>query len=222
MALTRRDRNRAFAVVAAIAAMAPNLAGAQKPARETAVPVSVEFRGDPADGVRGDGGIYFNGVNNVRSELVGNAWGNFVFDTNDDASIDGNRRLVIDFRGQPTPSDVAPSFAADVFFSTIGVTGDASVDGNVRMMKAADVLPRRTRIAWVTGNLQYSLGWNGPENDGHGFLEFRCDRDDGTACEQWTVTPGGDAGLYSVPTKGKATQTYYGTYVMPFSATLLK
>jgi hypothetical protein len=71
----------------------------------------------------GDGeGLYIDGVDNVRAEIVGN----FVFDTNDNARLDLGRRLVLNFRGEGVvpPSPIPPSgaYAVDVFIGTIGVT----------------------------------------------------------------------------------------------------
>jgi hypothetical protein len=97
-------------------------------------------------------------------------------------------------------------------------------------MQLDEQRPRRTRINWVQGNLQYILAWNGPENGPppihHDFVTFTC-ATYASVCTSWTVTPGteggtGLAGLYSIPTKGNATETYLGSYTMPFSITLTK
>lgn len=124
---------------------------------------------------------------------MGNDWRNFVSDTNDNTRLDGGRRLRLDFHTQPVPNPLLSSFDVDAFIGTTGATGDSATDGD----------------------------WNGPEN-GHSFWNFRCDLDNGSACTQWTVTPGGTAGLYSVPTKGNAVETFYASYTMPFSMTLTK
>ena len=198
---------------------------ASKPVTYVSVPLLVSLRDAAAtDGVLSDnGGFYTDGQQNVKAVLVANINGNFVFDTNDQSNIDGGRRLVLDFHGQPNLPFAAPvPFPVDVFLGSLPV--NSTDTDNLQTMRAGETHQRRTRLAWVDGDQQYSLRWDGPEN-GHTFLSFHCDIDDGAVtphCTQWTVTPDGIAGLYSVPTKGKTVDTYYGAYSMPFSMTLLK
>ena len=187
-----------------------------------ALPLNVDFGSDSASdpGLYGDG-LYIDGVHNVRAEIVGN----FVFDTNDNARLDLNRRLVLYFPDEPDVPSGIPSgipenvaYPVDVFIGTIGVTGGAAEDGNLRAMTMGDTLSRRARLNWVVGSKTYSLRWDNPENNVDGLLKFHCDF--GNPCQQWTMTPDGKAGLYSISSGKKPTETYYGSYTMPFSATL--
>ena len=180
------------------------------------VPVAMLMRDNLADGIRSDGlGEYRHGLLNVRSVLNGN----FLFDTNDNSRLDLGRRLHLDFHGQSTP--VFSTLDVDVFIGSLGAAGNPSVDGDLRVMSLSQILLRRTRINWVDGNLQYHLRWDGPDN-GHGFLAFTCTVHNGTVCTRWSVAPNGNglAGLYSIATKGNATEIPHGTYSMPFEMTL--
>ena len=172
-------------------------------------------------GLYGDG-PYFDGADNVRAVLVDNVTGNFVFDTNDNARLDLHRRLVLDFHSQDRlPSSPIPAsgpYAVDVFIGTIGVTGVAADDGDLRAMTAGETLYRRARFGWVAGSKTYSLRWDNVENNGDGLLSFHCDL--GDPCQQWTMTPDGQAGLYAITSGKKPTETRVGSYNMPFSATL--
>ncbi|PWT81793.1 MAG: hypothetical protein C5B57_09810 [Blastocatellia bacterium] len=214
-------------VILGVCAALVGAAGVQgaKPG-STDLQLVVNFTNLSTDGVRSDGqtcseGQYCGGQQNVRAVLLDNSAGNFIFDTNDNARIDGGRRLVLDFHTPSTP--FTNPLPVDVFIGTIVVDSSNPIPGdNLRTMTTGQTLQRRTRIGWVDGNTSYAVAWNGPENDGHGFLNIHCDGNDGTSCIQWTVTPGGTAGLYSSPTKGNVTETYYGSYTMPFSATLFK
>jgi hypothetical protein len=179
--------------------------------------------GATTTGLYGDG-LYIDGVDNVRAVLV---TGNFVFDTNDNARLDLGRRLFLDFHGQSVPSPIPPSgaYAVDVFIGTIGVTGVAADDGDLRAMTAEQTLYRRARIGWTEGTKSYSLRWDNPVNNVDGLLSFHCDF--GDPCQQWTMTPApapapvdGQAGLYSISSGKKPTETYIGSYNMPFSAIL--
>ena len=205
--------NRNVLVVAAVCLAAVltgpvALQGAKPVVNE--VRLNVSFRDLASDGVNSDGGSYQDGIANVRAVLVANDWGNFVFDTNDDAAVDGGRRLVLN-----SPSGV---ISADVFIGTIGVTGNASTDGNLRtLLETSGPLPRKMNVSWVAGNLLYSLRWNGI--NGASISIFKCVASPSGTCIQWTAS-GGDAGLYSIPTKGRATETYLGTFSMPFEMTL--
>jgi hypothetical protein len=176
---------------------------------------------DIANGLYGDDdGLYFDGVDNVRAEIVGN----FVFDTNDNARLDSGRRLFLEFHGQSVPSPIPPKgeYAVDVFIGTIGVAGVAAEDGDLRAMTMGDTLYRRARFNWVAGSKTYSLRWDNVENDG--LLEFHCDL--GNPCYEWTMrptmTPDGPepAGLYVITSGKNPTETRVGSYNMPFSATL--
>ena len=162
-------------------------------------------------------GPYSDGEGNVRAVLV---TGNFVFDTNDNARLDFHRRLVLDFNNQPdVPSGIpAGPYPVDVFIGTIGVTGVPAADGDLRAMITGQTLHRRARIGWTEGTQSYSLRWDNPVNNVDGLLKFHCDF--GDPCQQWTMTPDGPAGLYSISSGKKPTETYYGSYNMPFSATL--
>jgi hypothetical protein len=86
-------------------------------------------------------------------------------------------------------------------------------------MTANQTLYRRARIGWVEGTKTYSLRWDNVENNGDGLLSFHCDA--GDPCQQWTMTPEGHAGLYSITSGKKPTETRVGSYNMPFSATLI-
>lgn len=190
---------------------------AAKPAAD--VPLTVTLGDALSDGLRSDGGIYLNGTANVKAVLLSNSNGNFIFDTNDATGVDLGRRLKIDFKGQVGPFASRPAFPADVFLGTLATNSDPT--NNLRTMSLGQTLARRTRVSWVEGSTQYSLAWNGTlDGHSHGYVNFRCDI--GSPCTQWTVTPGGLAGLYSIPTKGNSTETYIGTYSMPFSMTLQK
>jgi hypothetical protein len=184
--------------------------------------LSVQLRNDSGDGVLSDAqGLYVDGITNVRAVLLDNTAGNFIFDTNDSSNLDGGRRLRLHFHGQPSPFATASQpFDIDTFLGTLGVNGNGT-DRSLRTMHINDVLPRRMRIGWAEGNVSYSLAWNGPEN-GHSFVNFTCvaPTDTQAACTTWVATPNGSAGLYSVPTKGKFVETFYGTYTMPFQMTL--
>jgi len=197
---------------------------AVKPSPFVEVSVIVSFQNAPADGVKSDGGAYTDGQQNVRAVLLANSNGNFVFDTND-GNGDGGRRLYLDFNGQTTPFLSATPIPIDVFLGTLAINGGDPSD-NLQFMHVGQTLQRRARWAWVEGAVQYSLRWDGPENDYHSFLNVLCDVDDGavspTHCTKWTVTPGGIAGLYSFPAKGKEIDTYYGRVTMPFAMTLIK
>jgi hypothetical protein len=206
------QRNVLFAAAVCLAAVLAGpvtLQGAKPVANE--VRLNVSFRDLASDGVKSDASTpYQDGSDNVRAVLVGNDWGNFVFDTNDDAAVDGGRRLVLNFPSGP--------ISVDVFIGTIGVTGNASTDGNVRtLVETSGPLPRRLNMSWVAGNLLYSLRWNGI--NGASTSSFKCVASPSGTCVQWTAS-GGDAGLYSIPTKGRATETYVGTFSMPFEMTL--
>lgn len=187
-----------------------------------ALPLNVDFGSatttsglsTTANGLYGDGdGLYIDGVRNVRAEIVGN----FVFDTNDNARLDLSRRLVLNFRDQDVPLPVSPdgSYFVDVFIGTIGVTGVAAEDGDLRTMTANQDLNRRARIGWIEGTKSYSLRW---DNTVKNVLRFHCDF--GAPCQQWTMTPDGPAMLYSISSGKKPTETYIGSYNMPFSAIL--
>ena len=182
------------------------------------VPLTVTLGDALTDGLRSDDGIYVSGTQNVKAVLLSNSNGNFIFDTNNAAAFDGLRRLVIHFP-TPPPSPLAQTFSADVFLGTLAT--DSSPTSNLRTMSAGQTFPRRTRVSWVQGSTQYSLAWNGNlDGHNHGYVNFLCDI--GTSCTQWTVTPSGTAGLYSIPTKGNSSETYIGTYTMPFSMTLTR
>jgi len=198
---------------------------AAKPPSYVSVPLIVTLRDIAAtDGILSDGGPYTDGQQNVRAVLVATINGNLVFDTNDSAPTDGGRRIFLDFHGQTTPFPSDVPVPIDVFLGTISVSGQEPSD-NLQIMHAGQTLQRRARFAWVDGAVQYSVRWDGPEN-GHSFLNFHCDADDGavnpTHCTQWTVTPAGAAGLYSIPSKGKEVDSFYGNVSMPFSMTLLR
>jgi len=181
-----------------------------------ALPLDVDFGSATTNGLYGDG-PYFDGVHNVRAEIVGN----FVFDTNDNARLDLGRRLVLDFHDQlPAPSPI-PShgpYSVDVFIGTIGVTGVPAADGDLRTMTEDQTLYRRARFGWVEGTKSYSLRWDNIENHNDGLLKFHCEL--GTPCQEWTMTPDGQAGLYVITSGKKPTETHVGSYNMPFSATL--
>ena len=199
---------------------------AAKPPSFVEVPLIVSLSDlTGADGVLSDNGIYTSGQQNVRAVLLANTNGNFVFDTNDQPGIDGGRRLVLDFRGQATPFPSAVAFPVDAFIGTLPVDFNTTNPlDNLQTMRAGDVLQRRARLAWVDGSKQYSLRWDGPDN-GHTFLSVRCEAESSgvkPVCVQWTVTPDGIAGLYSIPTKGKEVDTLHGSVSMPFSMTLRK
>ena len=187
-----------------------------------ALPLRVDFgsatTNDLANGLYGDGdGLYIDGMRNVRAEIVGN----FVFDTNDNTRLDLQRRLVLDFHNQPyVPSGIPADgpYFVDVFIGTIGVTGVAAADGDLRSMIAGDSLQRRARFGWVAGSKTYSLRWDNTENNGDGLLRFECIF--GDPCQQWKMTPTGKAGLYSISSGKKPTETHIWSYNMPFSATL--
>lgn len=188
---------------------------AAKPAAD--VPLTMTLGDALSDGLRSDNrGFYISGADNVKAVLLSNSNGNFIFDTNDAAALDGSRRLIIDFKGQVGPFASRPAFPADVFLGTLATNSDPT--NNLRTMKVDDLLVRRTRVSWVEGRTQYILAWDGLV--GHGYVNFYCSS--GTPCIEWKVTPGGTAGLFSVPTKGSTTETPLGTYTMPFSMTLVK
>lgn len=194
--------------------LGPSLQAARP--RLTELPLTMTLRDTVSDGLRSDGTPYQHASDNVRAVLVANDFGNFVFDTNDNAALDGLRRLTLDFHGAgPFPSAIT----VDTFVGTIGDSGNAALDGNLRTMTVGSgTLSRRMNLSWVVGNLQYSLRWNGVA--GATLVTFTCSVDDGAgACQQWTAESNA-AGLYSIPTKGKATETYLGTFAMPFAATL--
>jgi hypothetical protein len=184
------------------------------------VPLIMSLRSIAAtDGLLSDGGTYTSGERNVRAELLPQSNGNFVADTNDKAGIDGGRRLWIDFHGQAGPYQSSPAFPADVFIGTLPV--DPNNPDNLLAMTAGQTLQRRTRIGWDDGAEGRGLRWDGL--DGHGFLNFKCNQVEGTTCKEWTVTPGGTAGLYSTTTsKGKTTESYYGSFTMSFEMTLTR
>jgi len=143
---------------------------------------------------------------------VDNDWGNFVFDTNDDERFESGRRLVLHLPSAPNP------VIADVFLGTIGPAADAQLDGDLRALTTGSPpLYRRMNISWVDGNLRYSLRWNGM--NGTLNASFSCVAPTTGACTRW-IASGGDASLYSIPTKGRTTETYIGTYPMPFEMTL--
>jgi hypothetical protein len=221
--MKRRSAFGAFAVSVAACLTLTASARASKDAF-VSVPLIVSLRDLATDGILSDGGTYTDGLQNVRAALVANTNGNLVFDTND-GSGDGGRRLFLNFQGQPTgtPLPSAVAFPIDVFLGTLPVVTNAT--DNLQIMSAGQTLQRRARWAWVDGAFQYSVRWDGPEN-GHSFLNVHCDADDGavgpTHCTRWTVTPGGIAGLYSIPAKGREIDTYYAAVTMPFSMTLLK
>ena len=176
--------------------------------------------GATTTGLFGDG-PYFDGVDNVRAVLIDNDFGNFVFDTNDNARLDLNRRLVLHFHGQPgvPPGILADGpYSVDVFIGTIGVTGVPAADGDLRAMSAGQTLYRRARFGWVEGTKSYSLRWDNIENHNDGLLKFHCEL--GNPCQEWTMTPDGQAGLYVITSGKKPTETHVGSYNMPFSATL--
>ena len=199
--------------------------GAAKPTA-VAVPLVVSLSDVAGNGVLSDnGGEYTDREQNISAELLANTNGNFVFDTNDQPGVDGGRRLYLDFHGQATPFASTVAIPVDIFIGTLAVDLNAvDPSDNLQTMHADQTLQRRARMAWVSGNLQYSLRWDGPDN-GHSFLNVHCDNDDGALkprCTDWTVTPDGLAGLYSIPTKGKAVDTPYGSFDMPFTMTLRK
>ena len=204
-----------------------DLQGAKPP---SAVPLIVTVTNNEGHGLQGDNGEYRSGADNVLAELLSNVFGNFIFDANDNPRIDGGRRLRLYFVSQTAPAPgLTPNewFDVDAGIGTIGVTQNAALDGNLRTMAFDENLQRRTRIGWEQGGRQYSLRWDGPEHYGEGYLNFHCDAYDG-GCTQWTVTPQigstpQKAGLYTVSTsKGTTTDTYYGSFDMPFSMTLAK
>jgi len=199
-------------------------AGAAKPPSYVSVPLIMSLRDLAGDGILSDGGSYTDGVLNVRAELVANVNGNLVFDTNDAVATDGGRRLFLDFHGQTSVFPSSSAFPVDVFLGTIPVIGQEPAD-NLQIMSVGQTLQRRARFAWVDGALQYSVRWDGPEN-GHSFLNVLCNADDGSItaahCIHWTVKPDGVGGLYSISTKGKQVETFYGNVSMPFEMTLLR
>ena len=67
--------------------------------RLTERPLTMTLRDTVSDGLRSDGTPYQHASDNVRAVLVANDFGNFVFDTNDNAALDGLRRLTLDFHG---------------------------------------------------------------------------------------------------------------------------
>ena len=187
-------------------------------------PVKVSLTNSAADGVVSDGLFcsnsadhYCSGDGNVRAEMLANTQGNFVFDTNDRSRTDGGRRLVLNLGTEV--------LHVDAFIGTIGVTG-TNADGNLRTMAVGDPpLSRRTRISWVEESVQFSLRWDGFSPDS--YIAFTCQEDNGLVegreCKRWTASPlGDDARLYSVPAKGGTTETFLGTYSMPFSMTLVR
>lgn len=184
--------------------------------RLTELPLNMTLRDFGSDGLRSDGTSYQDGDQNVRAVLVANDWGNFVFDTNDDTSVVESRRLTLDFHGVgPFSSPIT----VDAFVGTIGNTGNAVADGNLRTMTLeSGPLSRRMNLSWVQGSTQYSLRWNGIA--GATLVTFTCTDEDGAGvCKQWRAESS-LAGLYSIPTKGRATETSHGTFAMPFEATL--
>ena len=140
-----------------------------------ALPLDVDFGSETSNGLYNDlDGPYFDGVLNVRAEIVGN----FVFDTNDNARLDLGRRLVLDFHSldaDAVPSGIPPNgpYSVDVFIGTIGVTGDAADEGDLRAMIMGDTLYRRARIGWVAGTKSYSLRWDKSERNADGLLKFQ-------------------------------------------------
>lgn len=191
------------------------------------VPLEVSIANSNGYGVYNDGGgWYISGSQNVRAVLVNNTNGNFVFDTNDNSSIDGARRLHLVFPTQvPTGSPFAPNSELDIdaYFGTLGLTG-TSADGNLRTMAAGQTLLRKGPISWVQGSLQYALRFDGGRvgTQQVGLLSFTCNSSDALGCSNWTLVPTGVAQLDSTPTKGASTRTVYGVINMPFLMTLTR
>jgi hypothetical protein len=194
--------------------------------------VSVSLRNLVGDGIVSDGSScsvdqYCSGEQNVRAEILVNSEGNFVFDTNDAAAQDGGRRFVLNFGAANSildsryPFGSGTPFQVDTFIGTLGVNLNGS-DPSLTTMAFNDVVDKRMRITWVNGKLQYNLRWDG--SSGRGFVSFTCISSNGSTCSEWTASPASTAkaGLYSIPTKGKATEAYYGEYAMPFSMTLVR
>jgi hypothetical protein len=239
--MNRRGFPGIAALCALLCASATGVLTAARPASDTALVVTLSDL-DPAthsvpQRVRGDGRIYVHGQENVSALLLACCNGNFVFDTNDNASRDLGRRLWLDFNAQngqpatgalPGPFAASAAFAADVFIGTLPVNENAP--DSLTAMAAGSTRQRRMRINWDQDGTTYYLAWDGPENDQHDFVSFKCEADNGSAsspvCSNWTATPGtaggtGKAGLYSSATvKGKTVVKYYGAYTMPFSMAL--
>ena len=187
--------------------------GAKPPSE---VPVTASFANNMGDGLIGIG-VYANGVNNVASLILGS--GNYILDTNDRATIDGNSRLGIDFRnlpGAPYPPGV---HAQDVFVGTIALEG--ATPGSLATMAAGGPdLQRKTRVGWTDGG-EYSLRFDNLGGDG--VWNFHCET--GTPCTQWTVTPTGPATLYTITVSSKGrppVETLVGQFSMPFTMTLTR
>jgi hypothetical protein len=197
-------------------------------------PLNMDLQNDPADGVRSDGaslwcqqapmlGIqYCSGQQNVRAVIQATGSpGNLLLDTNNIDSVNGPRRLHLDFGAANSILDDrypfgTTTFAIDTYIATLGENLN-STDPSLMTMSVNDVVKKRMRITWVNGNRQYNLRWDG--SSGRGFVDFTCWL--GSPCSVWKAEPALPAGLYSFPTKGKPTEAYYGEYAMPFLMTLV-
>jgi hypothetical protein len=158
--------------------------------------------------------------------------GNLQADMNEDASIDGQRRLILDFGAANTQADLnataypfgpSTTLELDTYIATLG-ENFSNTDPSLMTMPASpaagSVVNKRMRIAWVTGNIRYHLRWdNAP---GRSFIAFTCQVSTGSACSAWTAEPalGSKAGLYGTPIKGKPSEVHYGDFRMPFSIEL--
>lgn len=196
---------------------------AAKPGRAN-LPVIVSFHDRVGDGVVSDGGSYVDGVSNVSAILTGNSEGNLVLDTNAQNG-DGGRRVCFHFGSQGLPSGFPSQRCEDVFTAMRSVNFDGADD--LRSLVYQQAFQKRLNISWAdsVARVTYYVRWNGETSLGQTFITVTCTDPSATepgSCTQWSASPDGPAGLYSTPLKGNSTQTYLGTYSLPFLLTIDK
>jgi hypothetical protein len=151
-----------------------------------------------------------------------NSQGNFTLDTSAKSGTVW-RHLLLDFaaHNESAPDGYEVPRFVDVLINTVEDAINNPAD--LRLLGAGQSQGRKLALSWpdTVAGLHYYLRHPGPEpQKGGDRVQVTCTVHDGSRCNQWTIRPLGSAALYACPLKNCRTETYVGTFSMPFEFVL--